>query len=72
MRLGSIVALVLVAAGSQALAQTPREGNQEQFASSCRPPLKFVAGACAASCPAGYEDRGRVCVYRGGGGGGGP
>lgn len=30
----------------------------------CRPPLKFAAGACVAQCPAGYEDRGRVCTFR--------
>jgi hypothetical protein len=30
----------------------------------CRPPLKFAAGACVAQCPAGYEDRGRVCSFR--------
>ncbi|MGX7704500.1 hypothetical protein [Methylobacterium sp. Gmos1] len=32
--------------------------------SYCRPPLKFAAGACVAQCPAGYEDRGRVCTFR--------
>jgi hypothetical protein len=35
-----------------------------QWASSCPPPLKLAAGACVASCPGGYEDRGRVCVFR--------
>lgn len=32
--------------------------------SYCRPPLKFAAGSCVAQCPAGYEDRGRVCSFR--------
>ena len=41
--------------------------------SYCRPPLKLAAGACVASCPAGFEDRGSFCEFRrGGGGGGGP
>ncbi len=36
----------------------------QQEESPCRPPLKFAAGACVAQCPAGYEDRGRVCTFR--------
>ncbi|MCJ2061189.1 hypothetical protein MKK63_00435 [Methylobacterium sp. J-088] len=35
-----------------------------QYATSCLPPKKFAAGACVTACPAGYEDQGRVCVYR--------
>ncbi|MCJ2089001.1 hypothetical protein MKK88_23890 [Methylobacterium sp. E-005] len=35
-----------------------------QYAASCPPPKKFAAGACVIACPAGYEDQGRVCVYR--------
>ncbi|TGE00547.1 hypothetical protein [Methylobacterium nonmethylotrophicum] len=59
--LGIIVtaaALVLAA-----LLRPPATQAQEEEA-YCRPPLKFAAGACVASCPAGYEDRGRTCVYR--------
>ncbi|MGU3664743.1 hypothetical protein ACLBX9_11205 [Methylobacterium sp. A49B] len=37
---------------------------QAQYATSCPPPRKLAAGACVAACPAGYEDQGRVCVYR--------
>lgn len=37
---------------------------QAQYAASCPPPRKFAAGACVIACPAGYEDQGRVCVYR--------
>jgi hypothetical protein len=37
---------------------------QAQYASACPPPRKVAAGACVAACPAGYEDQGRVCVYR--------
>ena len=33
-------------------------------AASCPPPLKLAAGACVRACPAGYEDRGRECVFR--------
>jgi hypothetical protein len=40
----------------------PLRAQQEE--SYCRPPLKFASGACVAQCPAGYEDRGRVCVFR--------
>ena len=37
---------------------------QQYWASSCPPGLKDAAGACVRECPAGYEDRGRTCVYR--------
>ena len=37
---------------------------QAQYATACPAPKKFAAGACVAACPAGYEDQGRVCVYR--------
>jgi hypothetical protein len=35
-----------------------------QPAGPCPPPRKLAAGACVVACPAGYEDRGRDCVYR--------
>lgn len=44
---------------------------QEDFRLSCKPPLKFMAGACVAACYAGYEDQGRWCELRRGGGSGG-
>jgi hypothetical protein len=31
---------------------------------ACPPGQKAAAGACVQSCPAGYEDRGQVCVFR--------
>jgi hypothetical protein len=31
---------------------------------SCRPPLKFAAGACVARCPGGVQDNGRYCRFR--------
>jgi len=37
---------------------------QAQYAASCPTPKKLAAGACVTVCPAGYEDQGRVCVYR--------
>lgn len=43
------------------LAIAPAEA---QYAASCPPPKKFAAGACVTACPAGYEDQGRICVYR--------
>lgn len=71
-RFGACIFLVFAAAGSQASAQS-RDGNQEQFAFHCRSPLKFAAGACVPVCPAGFEDRGRVCVFPSqGAGAGGP
>lgn len=36
----------------------PRGTESEPYAGSCRPPLKFMAGACVPQCYAGYEDRG--------------
>ena len=67
----ALLALALLGAASPAVAQ---RFDDSRFADNCRPPLKFVAGACVERCPAGYEDRGRSCEYRsmGGGGGGGP
>jgi hypothetical protein len=37
---------------------------EAQDAGACPPPKKIAAGACVAACPAGYEDQGRVCVFR--------
>jgi hypothetical protein len=62
-RIACLVLLAAVVASAGAEAQW-RDGRQEQFASQCRPPLKFAAGACVRSCPGGFEDRGRVCVFR--------
>ena len=58
-----LVALFATTTATGALAQG-RDGNQDAFASLCAPPLKFAAGACVPSCPGGFEDRGRVCVFR--------
>lgn len=54
-----ILAAVLALVSLPALAQT-----NPPFASYCPPGYKFAAGACVQECPAGYEDRGRVCVFR--------
>jgi hypothetical protein len=40
-------------------------------AQNCPPGHKIAAGACVQSCPGGYEDTGRICVYRRQSGGGG-
>lgn len=45
-----------------ALALTGPAGAQA--VSSCPAGLKLAAGACVRICPGGYEDRGRVCIYR--------
>ena len=52
----------LLAAAALALLGTA--SAQAQYATACPPPKKLAAGACVAACPAGYEDRGLVCVYR--------
>lgn len=49
----------LVALAALAAAPTPAVAQ-----AACQPPLKWAAGACVASCPGGYEDHGRECVYR--------
>ena len=56
-RSGGVLALAVLAL----LAAAPA---QAQYATACPAPKKFAAGACVATCPAGYEDQGRVCVYR--------
>jgi hypothetical protein len=53
--------LVRILAMTALLGATP---PQTQYATTCPPPRKLAAGACVAACPAGYEDRGPVCVYR--------
>jgi hypothetical protein len=34
------------------------------YATSCQPPLKLAAGTCVRTCPAGYADAGRTCVFQ--------
>jgi hypothetical protein len=61
-RSGGVLALAVLALAVLALlAAAPA---QAQYATACPAPKKFAAGACVAACPAGYEDQGRVCVYR--------
>ena len=57
--------LSIVLAGAFAAAQpnlAPRP--TVLWAASCSPPLKVAAGACVRSCPAGFADEGRVCMFR--------
>ncbi|MFB0488208.1 hypothetical protein ABIE45_000794 [Methylobacterium sp. OAE515] len=58
-RSGGVVATILAA-----MLALPAAPAQAQYATACPPPKKFAAGACVTACPAGYEDQGRVCVYR--------
>jgi hypothetical protein len=44
---------------------------QEDYRFMCKPPLKFMAGACVVACYSGYDDQGRWCELRRGGGSGG-
>ncbi|MCJ2012131.1 hypothetical protein [Methylobacterium sp. J-076] len=59
--LGAGLALALAAA-----ALLPSDGRfgAVQPVGECPPPLKLAAGACVRDCPGGYEDRGRVCLFR--------
>jgi hypothetical protein len=63
-RSGGVVATILAALSAIMLALPAAAPAQAQYATACPPPKKFAAGACVAACPAGYEDQGRVCVYR--------
>ncbi|WP_288586468.1 hypothetical protein [uncultured Methylobacterium sp.] len=56
--------ILLAAAMTILVAALRPPALRAQEESYCRPPLKFAAGACVAQCPAGYEDRGRTCVFR--------
>lgn len=57
--------IIVTAAVTVAVALLRPPGlRAQQEDSYCRPPLKFASGACVAQCPAGYEDRGRTCVFR--------
>ena len=49
-----------------ASAQSPAQSfayRQQRFRNTCRPPLKFAAGACVRQCPAGYRNDGGYCRY---------
>jgi hypothetical protein len=71
MRIFGLCLLVGTSVFAGEAAAQSRSSRSGDFDGYCRPPLKFAAGACVPSCPAGYEDRGRYCEYRAGGGGGG-
>ena len=57
-----VAAAISFAAVAPALAQ--QAPGSRGYVGSCRPPLKFAAGACVARCPAGFEDSGSSCTYR--------
>ena len=63
--MAKIVSMVsrLASAASLAVAATAVPAAA-QYAASCPPPQKLAAGACVTVCPAGYEDRGRECMFR--------
>ncbi|MGY2048160.1 hypothetical protein [Methylobacterium sp. JK268] len=60
LRCVAVSVLILAAA----LVLTGRPGPAPAQTGSCPPGTKFAAGACVRSCPGGYEDTGRSCVYR--------
>ena len=41
----------------------PDAREAERLAASCLPELKYAAGACVSSCPSGFMDAGRLCVF---------
>jgi hypothetical protein len=59
-------AAVLVGGSTGAAQAANRSGihHPQAHRYSCRPPLKFAAGACVTRCPAGYRDTGRYCRFR--------
>ena len=64
LRLNVIDRITAVCLAAAALALFETAPAHAQYATACPPPKKFAAGACVVACPAGYEDQGRVCVYR--------
>lgn len=64
----ALVAIALVMAtpvfANPADAANPDESVSRQFATYCPPGLEYAAGACVRSCPGGYEDTGKICVFR--------
>jgi hypothetical protein len=53
-----------------ALAQNPDQNfayRQPRLRNACPPPLRFAAGACVRSCPAGYRYNGAYCRMSNGG-----
>jgi hypothetical protein len=41
----------------------PDAREAERLAASCPPELKYAAGACVSTCPSGFLDTGRMCVF---------
>jgi hypothetical protein len=64
------VCTMAIVTATPAAAQNPDQSfayRQARFRNACPPPLKFAAGACVRSCPAGYRYNGSYCRLRGGG-----
>ena len=56
-----------IGAAAPAAAGSPSKSfmfGEQRFRNTCRPPLKFAAGACVRRCPAGYQDNGGYCRHR--------
>lgn len=54
----------LLVLGMLAAHPDPAISQESSWATSCPPPLKLAAGACVRSCPAGYADAERTCVFQ--------
>src|SRR3954447_14090065 len=68
MRRAALLAVALATAtpalADPADAANPDYRASQQLAASCPPELKYADGTCVSTCPSGYADRGRVCVFR--------
>lgn len=63
----AVASVVSIGAMGQSAIAKQSDAYRQQKASfrySCRPPLKFAAGACVKRCPAGYRDTGHYCRFR--------
>lgn len=60
----ALASTILLSGGLDAGAANRSGYQAKAFRNSCRPPLKFAAGACVKRCPAGYRDTGRYCRFR--------
>lgn len=62
--LSLIVGVPITVSSAEAGRAQSWEYRNKQHKFSCRPPLKFAAGACVARCPGGFQDNGRYCRFR--------
>lgn len=67
-----LAALLLLAGAGSFTAPAPASAGpaqsylfgEQRFRNTCRPPLKYAAGACVRRCPAGYQSFRGYCSFR--------